>query len=154
MGLEVGVGVGRSPERDGHNQRVKARSEDRIETRRLRRDASAPSAVRRMVAAVVSGWAVGPAMLAASEIMTNAVKHGEPDSPDLVVATVSQQAGGVSVEVVGAGHFAPEKRERDGPGGYGLGIVDQIATAWGVEQLGRRVRVWFTLEATDPRRPD
>ncbi|MGF1664899.1 MAG: ATP-binding protein [Acidimicrobiia bacterium] len=125
-----------------------------METRLFRRDERAPSAVRRLVAMVVAGWAVGPVMLAASEITTNAVKYGEPDSPDLVKATVSQQSGAVSVEVVGRGRFAPGKHQREGPGGFGLGIVDEIASAWGVEQHGRNVRVWFTVEATDPRNAD
>jgi anti-sigma regulatory factor (Ser/Thr protein kinase) len=110
--------------------------------------------MRRLVKSVVRGWAVEPAMLAASEITTNAVRHGQADSPDLVSATVSQQSGVVSVEVEGRGRFSLEARQREGPGGFGLGIVDRIATAWGVEQRGSRVRVWFTLEATDPRNAD
>jgi two-component sensor histidine kinase len=93
-------------------------------------------------------------MLAASEITTNAVKYGEPGSPDVVRATVSQQAGSVSVEVVGRGRFAPEERRLGDPGGFGLGIVDEVTTAWGVDQGERTVRVWFTLEATDPRNAD
>jgi anti-sigma regulatory factor (Ser/Thr protein kinase) len=111
--------------------------------------------MRRLVSSVVSGWAVGPVTLAASEITTNAVRHGERSSPDLVRATVIQRSGGVVVvEVEGRGSFAPGGRQREGPGGFGLGIVDEITTAWGVEQRGRTVRVWFSLEATDPRTVD
>jgi two-component sensor histidine kinase len=127
---------------------------DRVETRHFKRDTKAPYEMRRLVKSVVRGWAVEPALLAASEIISNAVRHGEADSPDVVVATVSQRSGEVSVEVEEKGRFAPGERQRDSPGGFGLGIVDEIVTAWGVEQRGCRVRVWFTLDATDPRNAD
>jgi two-component sensor histidine kinase len=107
--------------------------------------------MRRLVATVVAGWAVDAVMLAASEITTNAVKYGEPASPDVVRATVSQQFGTVSVEVVGRGRFAPGEHQRQGPGGFGLAIVDEVASDWGVEQDGADVRVWFTVESDDPR---
>jgi anti-sigma regulatory factor (Ser/Thr protein kinase) len=83
-------------------------------------------------------------VLAASELATNAVRHGERAIPDTLRASVFREASVVTVEVVGKGTFKPA--HMDGVGGFGLDVVDQLSTAWGIEQLDRCLKVWFSLE--------
>jgi anti-sigma regulatory factor (Ser/Thr protein kinase) len=132
-----GLAVGTSP--------VGTRARRLVETRRFSRDATAPARVRRLVSRHVgSGEAAGAAVLAASELATNAVRHGERAIPDTLRASVFREASVVTVEVVGKGTFKPA--HMDGVGGFGLDVVDQLSTAWGIEQLDRCLKVWFSLE--------
>ncbi len=96
------------------------------------------------------------ALLCVSELVTNAVLHsrsGQPGGWFAVRATV--RAGSVRVEVADEG--GPWRRERDGDGqnGRGLLIVGEMAGRWGREDgagrwgredgAGRRT-VWFEMD--------
>lgn len=116
------------------------------ETRKFQRDASAPSAVRQLIREhVEAGTAADVAQLAASEITTNAVRYGEPASPDVIEATLIFDGDGLTVEVTGYGSFS-NGRDSTSAGGFGLAIVEKLSTTWGIEEVGLSVRVWFTLE--------
>lgn len=82
--------------------------------------------------------------LLVSEVVTNAVVHG--DSRELeVVASLTGQS--VRVEVCDDGQgFVPRPRalEPDEVGGWGLFLVEQLASSWGVSFRGRTT-VWFEL---------
>jgi anti-sigma regulatory factor (Ser/Thr protein kinase) len=79
-----------------------------------------------------------------SELMTNAIKHGDGTKPVEVHAHWNAE---VRVEVVDHGHgFSPAPRlgALDEPGGFGLFLVGQLADRWGVE-TDDGTTVWFVL---------
>ena len=88
---------------------------------------------------------VAVAELALSEIVTNAVVHGEPPIVVEVRATVDR----LLVSVADAGPALPHADEThlDATGGRGLAIVAAVAGAWGCEPdpLGPGKRIWFSV---------
>ena len=82
--------------------------------------------------------------LLVSEVVTNAVVHGDSRELD-VIASVTERF--VRVEVCDDGEgFVPRPRALapDDVGGWGLFLVEQLASAWGVSFSGRTT-VWFEL---------
>ena len=84
--------------------------------------------------------------LLVTELVTNGVRHGSDRGP--VTVSVTADDGRVRVEVSDCGRGfnppeAPMPRE-DGTGGWGLQLVDRVATEWGVA-VGDKTRVWFEL---------
>jgi serine/threonine-protein kinase RsbW len=82
-----------------------------------------------------------------SELMTNAIKHGDGTQPVTVHAHWNAE---VRVEVVDHGDgFSPSPRfgPLDEPGGFGLFLVGQLADRWGVE-TDEGTTVWFVLRRT------
>jgi anti-sigma regulatory factor (Ser/Thr protein kinase) len=116
---------------------------------RLRPEPAAPSLARAAIAAVASGlpaMVVADAELLTSELVSNAVRHAELDpSQEIVVRIVAD--GDVRVEVVDQGPpFEPDlRRPGSGSSGWGLLLVDAVATSWGVEREGSGKRVWFEV---------
>ena len=89
------------------------------------------------------------AKLLLSEVVTNAVRHAASPRGAKIGLAVSVMGDAVRAEVTDAGHgFEPVPRgtPRDAVGGWGLHLVDRIATRWGVD-AGEPARVWFELEA-------
>jgi serine/threonine-protein kinase RsbW len=86
-----------------------------------------------------AGYAVA---LLATELVNNAVLHG---CGDKVRLTVHAAAGRLRVEVEDDGNgFDPAQRtERDDPGGWGLAIVEELASDWGMYEGS--THVWFEL---------
>jgi signal transduction histidine kinase len=82
--------------------------------------------------------------LLVSEVVTNAVRHGDGRRPLEIHARWNSE---VRIEVCdrGAG-FAPHPRAGppDEPGGYGLLLVGSLAERWGVRTDGGTT-VWFVL---------
>lgn len=88
--------------------------------------------------------------LLVSEVVTNAVRHGSKRGHVDVIASLSP--GTIRVEVRDQGEgFVPRPRalEPDHVGGWGLFLVEQLATAWGVAFNGR-TKVWFELSYPEP----
>jgi anti-sigma regulatory factor (Ser/Thr protein kinase) len=80
--------------------------------------------------------------LLVSELVTNAVRHGDGVHPVELHATWEDE---VRVEVCDQGRrFAPPARSDGEPGGYGLFLVGSLADRWGVETAGGTT-VWFVL---------
>jgi serine/threonine-protein kinase RsbW len=122
----------------------------------LNRDQDAPAAAR----AAVSEWCPDLAggarrwetlLLLVSEVVTNAVLHsqGPADAPIRVSLRVEDER--VRVEVTDAGkrftrasHEMPIPGARTTIGGYGLYVVDQAASRWGVDRACG-TRVWFEI---------
>jgi anti-sigma regulatory factor (Ser/Thr protein kinase) len=91
---------------------------------------------------------VADAELLTSELVSNAVRHAELDpSQEIVVRIVAD--GYVRVEVAdqGPAFEADLRRPGSGSGGWGLFLVDAVATSWGVEREGSGKRVWFEVGA-------
>jgi hypothetical protein len=99
-------------------------------------DASAPAAARRALRELPLGPAADDVLLVASEVVTNAVKHGRSVAPIELDATCED--GHTRVEIRDGGRFIP------GESGYGLRILANAAARWGIEQ-NDVTRVWFEL---------
>lgn len=110
----------------------------------------APSEARRFVGDILSQHpSVESAKLIASELVTNAVRHGGHDAGDITMSvqapkgpdrrvklTVSQaDHPGFNYDRQSLGHISAT--------GRGLMIVDAVAAEWGVEDDGT---VWALLE--------
>ena len=111
------------------------------------------AAAARAAIALLEGCAarelLDDARLLTSEVVTNAVRHsGAPDG-STVDLEVSAGSDRVKVDVADQGHgFKPRPRTaRQSKGsGWGLHLVERLASRWGVES-DPRPRVWFELES-------
>lgn len=92
-----------------------------------------------------SGVDVDDAALLATEVATNALRHGGP-GVDLWVRPLA--GGGMRVELIdGRADVLPRQRVAgpDAEGGRGLLIVSALARAWGTYRLSAGKCVWFEL---------
>jgi anti-sigma regulatory factor (Ser/Thr protein kinase) len=84
--------------------------------------------------------------LLVTELVTNGVRHGSERGPVGVSVRVAEE--GVHVEVSDCGRgFSPPAApmpHADGTGGWGLQLVDRVATEWGVD-ITDTTCVWFEL---------
>lgn len=121
-----------------------------VQVWRLPGEPASVSAVRHWLHALLNGWPcsqVDDAELLASELVTNAVTHGQGS----VTVRVWPGADGLRVEVSDHGRATPRLRtcrDAESEGGRGLGIVDQLATRWGVapRTTPRGTTVWFEMD--------
>ena len=83
--------------------------------------------------------------LLTSEVVTNSVRHGGLKESDRIVLAARLAADFVRVEVRDAGPgFDAEVRH--GSSGYGLRMLDMLASRWSVDRDGSGCRVWFELD--------
>lgn len=117
----------------------------------LPRERSSPRRVRALVAQVLGDAGhdddqVRLAQLLASEVATNAVRHGRGPTFGFEVAAA---AGEVTVRVHDDDPRSPQHRvpSEDDPqqGGWGLDLVDRLSREWGIELERDGKVVWFTL---------
>ena len=113
--------------------------------------ATTPALVRRQLTSMLVDWpaeAVERTRAAASELVTNAVVHGDlhPDDDSLVVSMMVR-GGRVRVSVQQPTAVPPlaERASREGHPGIGLTIVSALSDDWGFcsEAPGR---VWFEVD--------
>jgi PAS domain S-box-containing protein len=118
-----------------------------VRRRTLPRDPSAAALARRAVeaeAAELSEAELDVARLLVSELVTNAVRHGEGDE---VVLALQVDDARARFEVHDAGSQRPVRREpRGAAGGYGLNLVASLAARWGADA---DAGVWFELDRAD-----
>lgn len=103
--------------------------------------------VRRTLIADGHGGIVDDAELLVSEVVTNAVLHGGVVGAPISIESTSD---GVRIEVVDPGSmFVPTTKAGDllTPGGLGLGIVESLASRWGITPTYEGKVVWFELTA-------
>ncbi len=83
--------------------------------------------------------------LLATELIANALRHGNLGPDDRITLAASFVSDFVHVEVhdPGAG-FDPESRHH--VKGYGLRMVDKLSSRWGVECSESGHRVWFEID--------
>jgi anti-sigma regulatory factor (Ser/Thr protein kinase) len=84
--------------------------------------------------------------LLVTELVTNGVRHGSERGPVTVSVVAGDEKVRVEVSDCGRGFSppaAPMPRD-DGSGGWGLQLVDRVATTWGVE-VDDKTRVWLEL---------
>ena len=115
---------------------------------RLRPDARSAAEARRCVEAFrgsIDDPVVDDAALLLSEVVSNSVKHAGLDGTDAIEVRVRGTTSMLHVDVIDPGPgFEPVVRPRVDDGGWGLWLVDRLATRWGVE-CGNTTRVWFDL---------
>jgi anti-sigma regulatory factor (Ser/Thr protein kinase) len=114
--------------------------------RRMSADTVSPAEARRIVRSTLDGWDADDIKLVellTSELVTNAVRHAATE----IVFCVEVALSTVRVEVSDAGTTMPHIRDDDQIGGYGLRIVEALATRWGVDLLpGAGKTVWFEVD--------
>jgi anti-sigma regulatory factor (Ser/Thr protein kinase) len=87
------------------------------------------------------------ALLLTSELVANALRHGK----GVVTLRVDRKPRDLFVEVADQGHGAIEMMPKPTSlGGWGLRVVDEVATDWGVRPGS--TRVWFRLSLDAPAR--
>ena len=107
-----------------------------------------PESVRTMRRALAKGG-LSPDIdhtvtLLSSEIVTNAIRHAAQHGPIRVEATLVPDFARVAVTDSGPG-FDPGVRHD--ARGYGLRLVDKLASDWGVESgEDGGTRVWFEVD--------
>ncbi|MFL5871050.1 MAG: ATP-binding protein [Solirubrobacterales bacterium] len=99
----------------------------------------------RILAGRVGDRTLADLLLVVSELISNSVKFGPGVQIDVRLAIRSD--GSIAGLVVDGGNGRVAIRETDAaePGGFGLQIVDQVSSAWGVRP--RTSDVWFELPA-------
>ena len=124
------------------------------------REKASPAAARRALRDWCHGEAdadlLDDAELLVSELVTNALRHGH----GAIALRAALDDNRLFVEVVDEGtgfERVLRRRDFDQVGGWGLEIVEELASRWGVHE--GTTHVWFELERSGPRlgepeRPD
>ena len=115
----------------------------------VRCDEFAPVAVRKAMTGLSDlGWVLGDAMLVASELVTNAVRHSHCTEHEFLNVCITRD-GRLRITVLDPGGSGRDAQIVDRPvelGGLGLKVVEQLATTWGTERRDDGYRVWAELE--------
>jgi anti-sigma regulatory factor (Ser/Thr protein kinase) len=84
--------------------------------------------------------------LLVTELVTNGVRHGSERGPVTVTVVAAEDRVRVEVWDCGRGFDPPAAPmpHADGSGGWGLQLVDRVATKWGV-RVDDRTCVWLEL---------
>ena len=86
-------------------------------------------------------------LLLAGELATNAVEHAKT-SYALHLLAVAQVVR-VDITDHGGGHPCVQDSDQTRAGGFGLRMVDRVATSWGVRNESDDTTVWFEIEVPD-----
>lgn len=110
----------------------------------------APQAARRAIeqhfAGAVTRELLASVELLATELVSNAVRHGGADEGETVVLHLAFATGRLRVEVCDRGSgFEPGTPTPYGEGGYGLFLVSEVSNRWGVSRDEGNC-TWFELE--------
>ena len=112
----------------------------------------APGAARMVIdhclTGLVAPWILQDARLLASELVTNSVRHGDLESGTSIVLRMDLTAKTLRLEVENAGTAGAVTStgvgRREGYGGYGLELVELLATRWGVSR-DHNTSVWLEM---------
>jgi anti-sigma regulatory factor (Ser/Thr protein kinase) len=119
--------------------------------------ADAPARARAAMTASLRGDPrADAALLATSEVVTNAVLHGGLGRDDVIELRLTEAGDRLRVEVFNRSatgfsldEVAPRRHgaagEDLGVGGWGLDIVGAVSARWGVARDGARTLVWFEV---------
>ena len=86
--------------------------------------------------------------VAVSEVVTNAIVHGDPGG--IIEVRASRAGDALRIEVTdGGAGLAPTPRSTTSApgGGFGLFLVEQLSRRWGLVRHSATTRVWFEFEA-------
>jgi anti-sigma regulatory factor (Ser/Thr protein kinase) len=117
-------------------------------------DQFAPGVARHALAALPQstyGWVLGDAMLVASELVSNAVRHSRCSREEMLTLSVREVDDRLEISVCDPGRSGAEaelgKRSK-GEGGLGLVVVDELSARWGSERQDHCYRVWAEIPLT------
>jgi signal transduction histidine kinase len=82
------------------------------------------------------------AVLLLSEAVSNAVRHGQPGRA--ITVSLTRSGPHLRVGVRNRGSFRPPARHHD-TGGWGLVLIQGLASRWGIEVDDTSVETWFEL---------
>ncbi|HYT29316.1 MAG TPA: ATP-binding protein [Actinomycetota bacterium] len=87
------------------------------------------------------------ARLMATELVTNAVRHGGLARSEALDVVAEGSPRGVRVEVIGGRRPfpAPEPPPHLATSGWGLYLVGRLSTRWGMFRGGNGTSVWFEI---------
>lgn len=127
--------------------RAGARTRLRLE---LPPERDAPTQARRALSRLdgVDDETLEDARLVVSELVANSVRHAGLGTDDRIRLEVENRRDAVRIEVVDPGRgFEPNVPERGPlhPSGWGLYLVERLASEWGVASEGQ-TRVWCEIE--------
>lgn len=91
------------------------------------------------------------AALVATELITNAIRHGRPLPNDELAVHWSTDGEDVLIRVTDGGSSSQPTLMNSGPedtSGRGLAIVDSLASSWGVDVDTDQVTVWANVPAS------
>lgn len=101
----------------------------------------APAQARWHMAELFEGAALADAELVASELVTNAWKHGEGP----IEVSVDDEAGVWRIQVCSDSDSDPAISTPSLSGGRGLLLIEELTVEWGFTRSARTVCVWATL---------
>ncbi|ATZ25194.1 Histidine kinase-, DNA gyrase B-, and HSP90-like ATPase [Streptomyces lavendulae subsp. lavendulae] len=120
--------------------------------RRWRRETRCVPLARAELRKALAAWGLseleGDALLVASELLTNAVRHAATPRDREIETRYVRRSDGVRIEVHDACAGQPQARppEPDADGGRGLFLVEAIADRWAVAARGGPGKqVWAEL---------
>ena len=125
---------------------------DHFASRRFARDPAEVARARQMVRANLEAWGfqrdLGAMELAVSELVTNAIVHGE----GVIDVRVSALGDRLRLEVADEGAAVPragdDTQGLEGIGGWGLHLIDSLSDDWGSADRGGGTRVWMERSAS------
>ena len=105
-----------------------------------------PAQARRIIAeelgARVPDEVLDDVKLMVSELVTNGIVHGSTDC-DVPVMLDLLVNGAIRCRVLDQGHGFAARTRHEGPGGWGLQVVEQLSDRWGLQRSPQRTEVWF-----------
>lgn len=115
----------------------------------VRCEASAPRAVREAIADIPDvACVLSDAILVASELVTNAVRHSACTDDEFLDVRVTRD-GWLRISVLDPGRARQAAEIAMRPvelGGMGLKVVEEVARSWGTERRPDGYKVWAELE--------
>ena len=94
-------------------------------------------------------------LLLISELVTNCVRHGRLGPDKKIELKITTYSEGVKVDVSDPGVgflYKPREGSLDRAGGWGLYMVDQLSSRWGLGD-GFPTTVWFELDRSNGSSP-
>jgi anti-sigma regulatory factor (Ser/Thr protein kinase) len=111
----------------------------------LRAPQSARRAVEEHLSPYVDAEVLASVELLTTELVSNAVRHGGAGEGSVVVLHLALTPGRLRVEVRDEGRgFEARRPTPYGEGGYGLFLVSEVSTVWGVSHDSGTC-TWFEL---------
>jgi transcriptional regulator with XRE-family HTH domain len=114
--------------------------------KRFTNDLLAPSLARSALATTVVGIpadAFDAAALLISELVTNSVKHTDSD---WIEVSIALSTDALRIEVSDQSRQVIRPRTPEVEGGWGLTLVGELSTRWGVERYNTGKTVWVELD--------
>ena len=149
---ELGLLFGRIEEQSTEMQTATSWEETELH-KTLAANEHAPRSGREAVSFVGSGIPtelLETARLLTSELVSNSVRHG-PTGPKAVVGFfVEVGRKRLRVEVSDGSAEGARRRPPGDGGGYGLTLVDAMASRWGAGRSGELNMTWFELDLPQP----